>query len=138
MLKDVIYHTADIGIKENAGNLPSLFKKCADKIIKLALKKNTIKVKLNKTTLFIKNNGNSFEELLHDFLNEIIYFIFAGKKYPVKIEIWNISTVRLKADVFYRKIRENEIIRELKSVTYHNLKVEKSKNGYRATFVIDT
>jgi SHS2 domain-containing protein len=138
MLNDVIYHTADIGMKENAKNLTALFKKCAEKIKKLILKKNRTDVKSKKTTLFIKSNENSFEELLHDFLNEIIYFILVRKRYPVKIKIVNISNVRLKADVFYRKIRKNEIIRELKSVTYHNLKIEKNKNGYEATFVIDT
>jgi SHS2 domain-containing protein len=75
---------------------------------------------------------------LHDFLNEIIYFIFVKKIYPVKINIENISENKIKALIFYRKINENEIIRELKSVTYHNLKIKEKNTGFLAEMIIDT
>lgn len=137
MFNIITSHTADIGIKEKAKDLKILFKKCAIKIIKLALRKNINRNKLKKIHLLIKNKINSYEELLHDFLNEVIYFVFVKRIYPVKIDIEKISEKEIKVEVFYKKIKGSEILRELKSVTYHNLKIEKNKDGYAAEFVID-
>lgn len=137
MFDTITSHTADIGIKEKAKNLKILFKKCADKIIKLSLKNNINNNNLKKINLFLKNKNSSYEYLLHDFLNEIIYFIFVKKIHPFKIIIKNIDENGIMADFFYKKVLENEILRELKNVTYHNLKIKKSKNCYFAEFVID-
>lgn len=137
MFDIITNHTADIGIRVKAKNLKILFKKCAIKIIKLTLRKNINSKGLKKINFLIKNKINSYEELLHDFLNEIIYFIFVKRIYPVKINIKKISEKEIKGEVFYKKIKESEILRELKSVTYHNLKIEKNKDKYAAEFVID-
>jgi SHS2 domain-containing protein len=138
MFNIITDHTADIGLKERAKNLKLLFKKCAIKIVKLSLKKSKNRGELKKLNILLKNKTISYEDLLHDFLNEIIYFIFVKKIYPVKINIENISENKIKALIFYRKINENEIIRELKSVTYHNLKIKKKNTGFLAEMIIDT
>ncbi len=95
MNNNIINHTADIGIKEKGKNLKYLFERCADRIIKFSLKKSFIKKDLEKNRFVIKNKGNSYEQLLHDFLNEIIFFIFVKKRYPVKIKINFLNTKKI-------------------------------------------
>jgi len=138
MINNITSHTADIGIKEKAKSLKDLFKRCADKIIKFSLRKKHVKKKLEKNKLVIKNKSNSYEQLLHDFLNEIIFFIFTQKKYPVKIIIDGLSLKKIRANIFYGEIKEDEILRELKSVTYHNLTIKKGNSFFIAEIIIDT
>ncbi len=138
MSYNITSHTADIGIKEKAKDIKTLFKKCANNIVKLALREKNKKIKLKKIALSVKNNSNSYEELLHDFLNEIIFYIFVKKIYPKKIIIKNLLTNKIEAKIYCRKIIVDEILRELKSVTYHNLIIIKNKDGYVVKFIIDT
>jgi len=138
MISNIFNHTADIGIKIKAKDIKILFSKCINKIIKLALINSRNIYKLNKKKLIIKNINKSYEDLLHDTLNEIIYLIFVKKYYISKINIKKLLFDKIIIEIFYRKLNKDEIIRELKCVTYHNLSIKRNKNIYITEFIIDT
>ena len=84
---------------------------------------------------------NSIEELLHDFLNEVLYLIFAKKKYIYKLAVKTLSLKEnsLTADIhILNNIKQGKyILRELKSVTFHDLVIIKKPKFYISNVIID-
>jgi len=135
-----IKHTADIGIKVKGRSLRELFKNAALGVISLAIAKPGSKKKAEKYLIYLKSA--SLDELLHDFLNEIIYLIFSKKKCVI-----DTAGIKLDEDAISIKAEIRQlagvsasgcVIRELKSVTFHGLKIIKNKKGYSADIIIDT
>jgi|YelNatPaOPRAMG01_1025707.scaffolds.fasta_scaffold197609_2 SHS2 domain-containing protein len=138
-IKD-IEHTADIGFKIKAKNLKELFQKSGNKIINLALKKIKNIRKIKKRIIL---NADTIENLLHKFLNEILYLIFVKKFYVSEIKIRYLDEEKFEIEFLIlgnsKKDKIGEyILRELKSVTFHNLKIKKLVKFYETEIVIDT
>lgn len=139
IIKD-IGHTADIGFKIRTRNYKELFQKSGKKIVNLALKKTN---KIRKVKKRIILNSDSTENLLHKFLNEILYLIFVKKFYisGILIKFADEEKYKIEALIYGSLIKEKigkYIIRELKSVTFHNLKIKKTDKFYETEIVIDT
>ncbi|MGC8977642.1 MAG: archease [Candidatus Ratteibacteria bacterium] len=131
---EFINHTADIGIKVKANKIEELFLNSADGLYKI------IGVKYNGYFDLIKINlrGDTFEELLVKFLNELIYYIETKKLGGEikKIEIRKFEEgYELFVELEMRKIEGMD--REVKSATYHNLKIEKKGKIYETTIIFD-
>src|SRR5208283_2898875 len=117
----ILNHTADIGLEIRAKNLLGVFNYAARAIIWLSLRKSPgTKIQRN-----IRLKGASLEELLHDFLNEVLYYIFVKKKYIKSAIVKNISAKNmvLSAAMYMdpEKKAGDYITEELKSVTYNGL-----------------
>jgi len=131
---EIVNHTADIGIKVKGETLEELFKNSADGLYKI------IGVKYNVKENLIELNfvADEIEDLLVNFLNELIYYV-ETKKMGGEIEKIEIKkdekSYILNAKMKARKIKFIE--KEVKSATYHNLKVIKLKNGYMTTIIFD-
>ncbi|MCM8804125.1 MAG: archease [Candidatus Omnitrophica bacterium] len=131
---EIINHTADIGIKVSGKTIEELFLNSAKGLYEI------IDVKYNGYEDLLKINlrGDNLEELLIKFLNELIYYI-ETKKIGGDIEKVKIENVKgeyeLNVELKVKKI-EN-IGKEVKSATYHNLKIEKVKDQYYTVIIFD-
>ena len=92
----------------------------------------------NKEKKSIKLKADNIENLLYDFLSEILFLkdkdSFLFKTSNVKIEKYS-----LKAELSGEEIDRNkhELRNDIKAITLHMFKVEKTKDGYKAIVVVD-
>jgi SHS2 domain-containing protein len=88
----------------------------------------------------VEQNGENPEELLYNFISELIYLKDAEKLFLSEFDI-DISPDRkaLKAIVAGESIDydRHTIKTDVKAATYHDLKIEKVDSGYKVRMVLD-
>ncbi|HDN97651.1 MAG TPA: archease [bacterium] len=130
---EFISHTADVGVKVYGETIEELFENSGKALFEImAPVCEDVKVKEK-----VSVEGESYEELLVKFLNELIYLSekksLKGEEFKIKIERKN-NSLRLDGEVSGRKIKGVE--REVKAATYHNLKIEKDRE-YNCIIIFD-
>jgi len=136
MKYELVDHTADICIRCQAKNLSELFKCAAVALMDLLADRKSIEA---TEEIEIRIDAYSSEQLLVRWLNELLYYqqtkgIFF-KDFDVSIE----NGTRLNATAYGRTYMSGnqEVKEDIKGVTYHNLKIKKSKDKLIAEIVID-
>lgn len=117
----VIDHPSDMGIEVEGETLEELFGNAARGMLEL------ISEKKHNGDRIIKNlnlKEDTIEELLHSFLSEILWLIEKESFFPVEYRIKQIDGNQIKAELSGVKLEKEEIDREVKAVTYHQLKIE--------------
>lgn len=80
--------------------------------------------------------GKNLEDLLINFLNEILTLIYVKKNIYFRIKFLKFSFNELIALIFGQKSKK--FLRDVKAVSYYNLKIKKTKkNFFEAMFVLD-
>jgi SHS2 domain-containing protein len=132
-------HTADIAVELDAGSLEELFIAAAE-----AFKNSVTDFNYSEIhdSIEIEIEGNSIEELLVNFLNEINFYLTTKKWLccSVKsIKIFNEENEwELSAELSVIKLRsEIELKQEIKSVTYHQMEIAQKNNIYSTRVVFD-
>ena len=129
---------ADIAYEAYGKDLNELFENAAMAIFELSASLDTINA---KQKLEINLENKKIENLLYDFLSEILflkdskYMVF--KEVKVKIiqnKIFKLNAI-LKGDTI--NPAKQQLENDIKAVTMHMFKIEKSKSGYKATIVVD-
>jgi len=137
ILEDVAI--ADIAIEAYGKDLDELFENCAFAIFEESADINKIEEKETKS---IKLKAKNVEDLLFDFLSEILFlkdtYSMIFKKSNVKISGKN-GGYELRAELTGEKIgrEKHELRNDIKAITLHMFKVEKTKRGCKSTFVVD-
>lgn len=93
----------------------------------------------SKTKKEISVNGNDFESLLYNVLEEFL-FLFDSKHFlPEKIKIKEFDTKRfaIVANVFGDDAMHYKDVDHIKSVTYHDMIVTKEKSHWMIQVVLD-
>lgn len=131
-------HTADVGVRIYAGTLKDLFKTAAEVLFNLLVENRPKSTKEKEVYL----ESETFEDLLVNWLNELISIFFADKFLPAaySIQIEDIGNKKLLKGFLTGESfdpYENKIKQEIKAATYHNLKIEKTKEGYKAEIIFD-
>jgi len=125
-----IDHTADLGIKIRGTSLEQLA--MFDIMAELD--------KVNaKQFLEIEIQGEGMEELLIDWLRNLLYK-FNGEEYLLKdFVVKEISEKNLRAKVGGEKLdlSRHSLKREIKAVTYHELEVKRTPEGWEAQVIFD-
>ena len=135
ILEDVAI--ADIAFEAYGKNLNELFENAALAIFEEATDLEKVDEKENKS---IKIEADNIENLLFDFLSEILYIkdtdSFLLKTSKVKIDEKKHS---LKAELTGEQIdrEKHELRNDIKAITLHMFKVEKTKEGFKAVVVVD-
>lgn len=135
-------HTADLGLRVEAGTKEELFVEAARGLFDLiiedtrsvrAWKREEIRIESN---LDCKNNSDAF--LLFDWLNELIYAFHVHKMLFAAFEI-TFNERGLEAVCFGEPFdpERHEIDHDVKAVTYHELKVKRLNDGWRAEIILD-
>jgi len=79
------------------------------------------------------------EALLVTWLNELLYLHEVEKFVAVRFMVTDLSDNRLEAEVWGETLNPNRhvIISHVKAVTYHQLRMRATENGWEAQMVVD-
>ena len=131
---ETINHTADVGIVAYGKTLKKLFENSAFGMFSLITSVGKVKEKL---LISISIDAHDYEELLITYLNELQYYYSTKKVLFKRFEIPTLTETHLDANISGEKISEHEISHDIKAATYHNLKIEKTNNGYKTQIIFD-
>jgi len=132
----IIDHTADLGIIVKGPDVKNLFIIAAQAMIDLMVKGDISDRKVIRD-IFIE--GEDFPDLMVKWLGEILY-LFEGENLLVNsIEIKSISPINLKSKLELTNFdpEKHEILREIKAVTYHQISVNKTNDGWETKVIFD-
>ena len=132
----IIDHTADLGITVRGTDLRDLFEEAARSITHLMVTVNPAKelkiVKLSVT-------GCDSADLMVRWLGEILYLLEGENKVVIHMDIDSISPLRLDATLKTVPFdpKTDEILYEIKAVTYHQIKVAEKSDHWEARIIFD-
>ena len=132
---------ADIAYNAYGKNLSELFENSALAIFELSAEVKTIEPKKKLT---IKLENKKLNNLLYDFLSEILflkdskYMVFRNVKVKI-IENKENKIYKLKSTLEGDAInsKKQHLENDIKAITMHMFELKKVKNGYKARIVVD-
>ena len=129
-------HTADIGIRVFGKDLKELFENAAFGMFDVIADLEGIKASIEEV---IEADGETTEELLVAWLDELLYRFYTKEIIFSKFLIEELSENTLKAKVFGRPVgaNRNRLKVEIKAVTYSDLKIKSSGGGYQVEIIFD-
>ncbi len=130
------YHTADLGIEVFGGTAGELFTNAAFAIFDLLTDLNCVEL---RETRRIEVEGVDRDDLLVNFLRESLY-LFNGERWLAKqFTILEFGGNRLVAEAKGELFDPHKhlIKLELKAVTYHQLGIRKTQEGFTTKVVFD-
>lgn len=126
-----IPHTADWSFRAFGKDVRELFANAAYAIFAL----EGAEPGKSKIVRAVAVTGMDYESLLVNWLTELLWLQESNRETYHRFQIETLTPTELHAQVFGAPlIRLNKII---KAVTYHNLKIEQTTNGWQATVVVD-
>lgn len=135
-----IDHTADIAVQVESDTLEGLFTDAAYAWREAVADRSGKTIKNNKK---IKIEEENKEILIVAFLDELNYLLFTKKWLMYKIISLKISKLSksyyLDAVIAGEEYNKEKILlkEEIKAVTYHNLEITNTINGYKVLIVFD-
>lgn len=144
---EFIDHTADLGIMVFGNDLNQLFVNAANALSEILT--DTSKVK-NVITKEINVDGDDLEQLMINWLHEVLYYYEVYSILLKTFDIININTpnetnlnteslLTLKAfgsgEIFDQK--KHSILTEIKAVTYHQIEVKEHNGKWQARIIFD-
>ncbi|MDR2425646.1 MAG: archease [Endomicrobium sp.] len=133
---EFLEHTADFCLKVKSDTLGGLFEAAAQGLLSNVFEEISLGAKVEKISFSIM--GESMEELLVKFLNELLYMFYIKKRLQ-RGEFDNITlddcSLNVKAD--FVAIKDFKTNLEIKAVTYGNVKIEKKNNLYETVVIAD-
>lgn len=129
-------HTAEIGLAIQAPNRSAFFKTASRGLVRLLLLKKPQGGRPARKKIHLQ--AASWEELLVDWINEIIFLIQTKRLLPRRLMI-KIDEAQpiLFAQIQATHHRRLALALEIKSATYHDLHIKHSKNGLKAIVILD-
>jgi len=126
--------TSDVMFEAYGKNLKELFKNSALALFSIICE---IKKVGEEKTIDIEVNGDSLEELMVNWLQELIALVDTDELFFSRFEIMEINENNLKAKAYGEPISPEKAGIVVKGVTYYKLKLEKIKDIYKATISLD-
>ena len=132
---------ADIAYEAYGKDLNEIFENSALAIFELSAEVKTIKP---KKKLEIKLEHEKLDNLLYDFLSEILflkdskYMVFKNVKVKINEDKKN-KKFKLKSTIEGDTINSEKqhLENDIKAITMHMFELKKTKNGYKARIVVD-
>jgi SHS2 domain-containing protein len=133
---ELFEHTADLGLRVRAGTLEELFLDAAQGLLAM-LVANPGEVRAEKTKT-ITLTADDVSYLLFDWLTELLYVFETDKLLLSTFEL-KIDGTSLTATCRGEPMDEtrHRMEHEVKSITYHRLRVEKTEGGWEAEVIVD-
>src|SRR3989344_7068237 len=129
----VINHAADLKIKVTAETLEELFLKALEGMAYLMYRNFEVPVAA-QITVPVKVSSLDINSLLTDFLSEVLYQSEAKRAVFFKAKLKRFSNSELEAELAGRAV--NKFDRNIKAVTYHNVRILRNPEGLWETEVI--
>jgi SHS2 domain-containing protein len=129
-------HTADLGLRIRADDLNSLFAEAGRALFSVIVDNPEDVCDVEEMQFTVK--GSEVEELLHDWLTELLFTFHVSRRLLIKFDV-NINSSGLTAVASGEKIdpKRHEINLEIKAVTWHGLKVAQTPTGWMAEVIVD-
>lgn len=130
-------HTADIGIKAYGRDLNEAFENAALAVFEVMTDTSKVEPKESRE---IEIDGMDLENLLYRWIESLLVYydseLLLFGKFKVKIDLENL---RLNAIAWGEKFNPDKHERRtvVKAMTYHEMSILKTNNGYELTFVVD-
>ena len=126
---------ADIAFEAYGKNLNEVFENSAYAFFDMTCNPKTIKNKIKK---IINLKEKDEKNLLYNFLSELIFLKDSKQLIFNKVKVL-IKDNKLKAVLYGDKIdyEKQELRNDIKAITLHMFNLEKTKNGYKTTVVVD-
>ncbi|HEX9156573.1 MAG TPA: archease [Syntrophales bacterium] len=129
-------HTADLGLAIRGASVEKLFANAAFAVFDILTDLGRVEPRETRRILV---DGDSREDLLINFLREILY-LYNGERWLLKeIRIIKIDEKALEAVVRGEPFDEHkhEICKEIKAVTYHQAQIRNTPDGWTARVIFD-
>lgn len=129
-------HTSDLGVQVKGADLRALFKNAALTMTDLM---TDIKTVGNVSDRVIEVEADNIELLLREWLGELLYIFHTSGFLVSDVDVLDISNRHFKGRIFgeqYQK-KHHVLRREIKSVTYHQLKVTVEEHETTARIIMD-
>jgi len=142
---ELISHTADIGLKVNGKTLKELFENAAKGMFEIITGLSNLSnlTRLEKKglekTIEVKKEVEDFEELLVDWLSELLYIVNKEHIYFNGFKVVKLDNSGIIGKAKGSKIgpRELTLQTEIKAVTFHGLKIEENTQGFSCSIIFD-
>lgn len=128
----LIDHTADMGIRVSAPDLPSLFREGAMALVEITGASCADKAE----ALEVAVRGIDRVDLLVRWLQEVLYLVTVKDLRISAIEITHLTETDLNARVRGGR-GEDGLKQEIKAVTYHNLDIVQKGGSVEASIIFD-
>lgn len=136
MLKyDLIEHTADVGVRIKGKTTKELFKNAALAIFDIIAEK-TAETKLQKK-IKVNEKAESIEELLVNWLNELLYFSATKNLIFSSFSITKLNDKCIESYALGHPTKNYRINTEIKAATYHQLKIKRNSSGWQGQVIFD-
>lgn len=133
---EIIEHPADVGFLAYGATLEELFANAALALCSLACDPATIQERERRG---IETSGADTESLLFAWLAEILAVSDAEKVFFCRAEVLEAAGVRVRGILFGEKFdpARHRAGTYIKAVTFHQLRVEHTAEGWRAQVFLD-
>ncbi|RKU37593.1 protein archease [Candidatus Poribacteria bacterium] len=134
---EYLEHTADMGLLVRGQSLPELLKNAAQGLFETIAVVDTID---ETETIEIQLTAESVEELFVAWLDELIFRHETEEIFFKRANIHRCNETEMSAAVYGEPVNfdKHEVYTEIKSVTYHQLKVEQKPDGsWHAQVIFD-
>lgn len=132
----LLEHTADMGLEAQGGSLPELFSEAAQALREVLFGEAGGRT---EQTIQLRVTGQDVGELLVNWLNEILFLFEVRGMYPVGFSIQGIEAHSVCGQVHGEPFdpERHPVERVVKAATYHQLRVERHGDGWRARVYLD-
>ncbi len=133
---EIFEHTADLGIRVCADSPDELFADAARGLFAVMVA-SVDAVRPGEEVTF-QLAGSNIEELLHDWLSELLYTFYTRRlvlaEFRVQVGLTGLSAVAQGEPLDPSR---HEIGSEVKAITWHGLKVEQLADRWQAEVIVD-
>ncbi len=133
--------TADVAFLAEGDTLEELLEAAAMATTNVMVRNmNAIESRVTRT---IKVTSDSEEGLLYRFLDDIIFYKDAEQlifgKFEIRITNVRNKQIELTAQAHGEKLdrKKHDLVVDVKAVTYHEFRVERTKGGWKANVILD-
>ena len=132
----LIEHTADLGITVWGKSFKQFFENAACAMYDLISDLRAVKPLVS---FHIKSEGIDKDELLKNWLSEVLSYFHVQNILLSNFDIKNINDESIISMISGEKIdkRRHSLKREIKAVTYHDLKIIKKNNRFQTNIIFD-
>lgn len=129
-------HTADIGVKVYGASLKELFENAAFAMFDIIA---DLEGMAGEIVQNFELDAPSREELLVAWLDELLYKFCTKEIIFFKFQVDELGDNAMAAKAFGRPVGENRnrLKTEIKAVTYHDLAIKKTAEGYEVEIIFD-
>ena len=124
-------HTADWSARVWAPDLPTLFKEAARA---MSLLSGTVTGTGARVSKAFETEGPDLESLLVAFLSELVYY---QEQENLTFDDFDLRVAGQWLKVGMEGAPAESVDKAIKAVTYHNLKIERTSEGFETTIVFD-